>query len=707
MSGGGETMQIEPLEGRVLLSASPCAAPADVTNSALGMIDAAPAQVLKTAGNALTGPQSTPDPAALDFVEYHQGLSLYVYPDATGHPTLGSGLNLDSTGGATGADTLLAGIGLSYSDILASWTATRQLWVHQGHALSQLKTGTAGQLKAWLKFIAQNPAVTTPVITDDQATQLLNNAALAYSDQLVTTIGPEFYRLDLGPQTALIDLAFSTGGVSRLPRLIAAIQGNASNATDYAKAATDMPLTAPVNSAIWHRQSDDRALMRQGEFPTTLTLQPPSPTMSAGESQQLILTIQNSQSKNILLASNKFSYASASPSNVMVTSTGRVVAGAGGTTEVLFSLVDDPAINTAATITVNDGTSVTVPITEATAETITPPNVIAGETIEVTAALTTANLNENASGESLAITSADGFATSLVTFNQPLGFTLIAGVDGQSLTAQFDGTESGDQAIITARVVPQPSVTFSSTVRTAMSEAGSDLNALALTATTAATTGEPSSTLIATSNVLAAQAGLLADELNVIAAGDSPDLNFKSIAQPTPPRAVQPVRPSQTMSAYLAAALTATDANTARLIAMLATAQTTADRADAAISAGNTVAAARQQVALTRLEHTTATLVNRQAAALARVSVAVQRVGLDTAFDDSELLNSEQNILTNGLPFGIVQSMESVGGNAVAVNAARNASFAENISQVDGSITDALNAPALTADLAALARSLD
>ncbi len=702
-------MHIESIERKIYFSGSVYSAPVDAAASALASINASPSEVLRTAANGVGAPDATPDPATANLIEYHDGLSLYVYPDGAGHPTVGVGLNLDRTGGASGADTLLAAAGLNYDSILTSWTSTKQLWVQKGHSLNQLKTGTAAQIKNWFKFVDQSPSVTEPVITEADANRLLADSIGATVSGVGGSVGPAFYELDRDPQIALIDLAFHANGTAGFTKLVAELRGDATGATDYAAAADTIVLAneaADVTTAS--RFSDDRVLMRHGEFPTTLTLSPSSETLAPGVSLQLDLSQQNSRGKKILLASDKFTYSTAAPEIASVNDEGLVLAASGGKTTILYGLVDDPALNAQTAVTVNDGTGVSAEVQDLNPVVIAPPNVVAGDTIEITATLGTATgVNKNDNGATLIIESDGGFSRSVGVYNRPFEFSTIAVTDGQSFTARITADESGEDAVVTTRVIKHPTVTFTDTVKATLGRLAADFDELALNAVTTSTTRTLLSAPLTASNVIAAQAGLLGNELNYVVAVNVPDSHFQSIAAvASVPPFLHPVKASKSLPVYLASPLTALQSNAARLLAVLQAADTTANRVEGAVTAGNVAWAARQRAVLLRLNHAAAALLKRHAAILSRVAAVIDRAGGIDPVGPADALTTEQTVQANGLPFPVVQVMQELGANSVAVNAAERTLFVQNTTVVNGSTTAAMTSANLAADLQAAIRAL-
>lgn len=145
---------IESLETRRLFSKTPLLlypCPASVASDALSIINATPAEVVASAsGNVASG--QAPSQAMLDLIEYHEGYSLSIYPDASGVPTVGVGLKLVNSNESF-ATAALNAAGVSYSDLVQDWNSIKSLWVSQHHPLASLKDTSP----LWALFVGTKP----------------------------------------------------------------------------------------------------------------------------------------------------------------------------------------------------------------------------------------------------------------------------------------------------------------------------------------------------------------------------------------------------------------------------------------------------------------------------------------------------------------------------------------------------------------------
>ena len=273
---------IESLETRRFFSTTPLyPAPSSVVSDALSIINATPVEVVASAaGNVASG--QAPTQAMLDVIEYHEGYSLYIYPNASGVPTVGIGLTLGS-GDASLSTAALNAAGVSYSALVQDWNSVKALWVSQHHPLRSLKDTSP----LWARFVEQNPSVADPVLTSFQASTAFNYAVTTKLAAAAMFFGTPFYDVDRDPQIALVDLAYHVPDITKYRKLAADIQGNSVQSTNYALTAKQVHGTtnAPDTMQWTH---DDQELVVDGEYPSSIGLTEPV-TLVPGQKITLLL----------------------------------------------------------------------------------------------------------------------------------------------------------------------------------------------------------------------------------------------------------------------------------------------------------------------------------------------------------------------------------------------------------------------------------
>lgn len=315
----------ESLESRQLFSATPILtypAPAAVVSDALSIINATPAQVVANAAdNVASG--AAPTQAMLDLIEYHEGYSLSIYPDASGVPTLGIGLKLTG-GNSTTAESALEEAGVNFSDLVQDWGSIKSLWVSQHHPLSALKDTSP----LWAKFVAQNPSVADPVLTSAQATTAFSDAvagkiaaasAFFQSYDQVFTAEPDFSLLDRDPQIAIVDLAYHVDDFDKYKSLVVqlatggvlgGVYGNVNVTSNFNSAAKQFHSSAlgSVNGA-----RDDQELLLHGD---DFRAFPPLQTTIVTYQRQvgaIAYDPENAFGQNIIVPDRDLSFTSSDP----------------------------------------------------------------------------------------------------------------------------------------------------------------------------------------------------------------------------------------------------------------------------------------------------------------------------------------------------------------------------------------------------------
>jgi hypothetical protein len=646
-----------------------------------------------------------PSQAMLNVIESHSSYSLYVYPDSLGNPTIGCGLNLN----AANAQALLSQAGLDYSSIIASWTSTQSLWTRQGHKLSILKDTSP----KWKAFVAANPSVTTPVITDSQAQALLSAQTSAWISTAAGYFGSQFYSLDRDPQIAVVDFTAavpSLAGSKAAAKLATYISAAA---TDYTKASQSISITGNAKA----RQADDRKLLLDGEFPTEFTVS--SLTLKKGTSGNLVITTTNAFGKAIVLSTKKYSLVSSQPGVASVTKVGHVKGKADGVSTIIDSLTDAPSIQASGTVTVQSTPKNPKP----TKHTFTisqdgTPNPLTGaqpgDVITLQAFFTTTDPNEDGEGEDLGISSSGGFSVVDSTYNATTTYTFVCTQANESIsvdTSSFDGDESGN---VTATDSSTADPSFTSPEINAFSTAAQGLD------TTAAGIGTVAGLLDSTfasysagiSNAAWVDTALLSlastDFANLAVGTD--DESYASIAKPA--------RSTTAIFSHakdfkgiknagpLAAAINALEINEEKSLNLAVAAATTANRVSGATDAGDDKSTAKQLKVLASYKKQESALLAAQTVLAQKETVQLDKAGLgSTAAASSDVSNFESNIFAS-VPTQLTTALNKLKVAASIQSQIQQALFVQDTNAASGTYDSILTSSTLQSELRQLSQLL-
>lgn len=328
----------------------------------------------------------------------------------------------------------------------------------------------------------------------------------------------------------------------------------------------------------------------------------------------------------------------------------------------------------------NAGAQSTTTVTVSSPSPVVVASYNAGDTVTITAQLTTSDPNEDGEGEPLQVSTSSGFGTTLSIYFQPSTITLPPATSAGVVTASISGADGDESATVTVRT----SQGCSTTVPTPMPSPpgcpvqgltpdqkrkalaiGTASAAIGAGLTTSSVTGlfcgpgapvcvgilEGSGILVAAAN------GYYAGSKGI----DPPDPNFTVIAQPQIP-VLPPIVAQPGITQAEADALNALNTNNIKVIAFAQAAITSMNRAQGAADAGDGVSEASQFQAEQSYSATLDTLITAEPSLLANLQNAWTAAGVGSVtVSPFDVLISEINVIDNGFPPSINQLLSQAG----------------------------------------------
>ena len=187
----------------------------------------------------------------------HEGLVLYVYPDPSRYhyPTVGYGYcldkNINPSATSTVDNTLGAG---TYQKLMDGFSRLKTAWFNVYGNYTYFTYGTP-QYKVFAKA---NPSLVTQVISQADATKLLNAILPGYVTSARADLGATTYdALSPAAKNAVVDMVYNLGGggfKQTMASLITDLQGH-----NYAMAAWDL-MDAKTSAGVWGTLNSQRAI---------------------------------------------------------------------------------------------------------------------------------------------------------------------------------------------------------------------------------------------------------------------------------------------------------------------------------------------------------------------------------------------------------------------------------------------------------------
>jgi hypothetical protein len=348
------------------------------------------------------------------------------------------------------------------------------------------------------------------------------------------------------------------------------------------------------------------------------------------------------------------------------------------------------------TITLTDSTSTDVPLV----------GVHAGDTITVQATLTTASdPNENGEGEVLAFRSSGGFSTGISTYNQPVGFSFKATQDGEKLTATATGNDADEYATATADFASSPTHWFKPTTKDALTKLRAIYSFGAVTAGAVGLGAGAASPVSAGAYAIAAEWGILSGICDLIVTFDPPDPNYKTIIKPRTP-SLPLIKANKEVSGAVTGALNGLQINGAKIVGFLGAADSTSNRADGALVAGDSKWQKRQMTALSRFDKMAGSLFAKEVGLLQKAAAALTKAHLNASVSSSDALSFESGVLSNGLPSAITTDLTRLGADAATINNVQQFMFVQDTEAAAGTFPNNLIDPTFLSDLKQAATAL-
>lgn len=328
-----------------------------------------------------------------------------------------------------------------------------------------------------------------------------------------------------------------------------------------------------------------------------------------------------------------------------------------------------------------------------------------GDTITVTATLSTSDVNENGEGElPLIVSSSTGSGLNGVVgaYFVPQTFKYKATQDNETILGNLTGGD-GDESCSLSVQVNQPGW---------LTQAQKDFfskSALYLAIPSGGfwTLSELCTLSIVGGPICGLPSGLLAAgfttsaALSAAIALDPPDPNFTQIATlviPTIPSVdSKPGIPQSVINAFNQLL-----ANQAQVVGTQQALYTTLNRASGAYNAGNTYWLTQQQLAATKFEGQLAKLFSQQTILLANLQSALTTAGIDVNITPNQVLNFESRIAASGFSSQEVDYLQKFGADASLINNAKNLVMVQDINVVAGNLSHLLTSPSLISTLNSL-----
>lgn len=338
----------------------------------------------------------------------------------------------------------------------------------------------------------------------------------------------------------------------------------------------------------------------------------------------------------------------------------------------------------------------------------------AGDTVTISATLSTNDPNENGEGEFLSVTTSSGFGTTLSIYFQPSTITLPPATSAGVVSASIAGADGDESATITVRTAQGCSTTVPTPIP---SPPGCPVQSLTpdqkrkalLIGTASAAIGAGLTTSSVTGLLcgpgapicvgILEGAGVLTAAANGYYAGskgiDPPDPNFTVIAQPQIPT-LTPIVAQPGITQGMADALNALNTNNIKVIAFAQAAITSMNRTQGAANAGNAFWEAAQFQAAQTYNAEEDTLITAEPGLLADLQKAWIASGAGSVNVSSfDVFISEINVIESGFPPSINQLLSQAGLDEPTIQMLTGYFFSLDINQAAGVFPDKLTDPTL------------
>jgi hypothetical protein len=312
-----------------------------------------------------------------------------------------------------------------------------------------------------------------------------------------------------------------------------------------------------------------------------------------------------------------------------------------------------------------------------------------GDTISVTATLSTSDPNENGEGEPLYVSSSGGEITATVgAYFVPTPFLYKATGTDESVYGTVTGIDGDEGCTIVASVNPAQPFTpeqkqQAGNLSGKLGVGGAIVGVGGVALCTITTGGICGAVVIGGAGL----GGLAAVSGNI--ASDPSDPNYTLIAVPSI-GSIPSVVPDASITQNEADAFNALFANQAAIIGTGNAAYVSGNRAQGAHDAGDSVWEARQVQAAQLYAHELGVLYANQANLLVNLRDALASAGFAINVTPSDVLNFEYQIAYQGLPAGIASALTAYGATPGEIQQVRNLFLVQDIYATAGRLPDAL-----------------
>jgi len=318
-----------------------------------------------------------------------------------------------------------------------------------------------------------------------------------------------------------------------------------------------------------------------------------------------------------------------------------------------------------------------------------------GDTITFTATLHTSDPNENGEGEPLTISSSGGEVNSppIPYYESNIPFSFTATKPNETINGSISGFD-GDETCEIGNVFVNGASALPVAVKKVANTAGVGLGLLGIGAGVAfgLLACAPPFTPLCLGLLLGggggAASGLL---LTNYYPADPSDSNYTTIAQPIIP-SFSPITVGGTVNRAQADAFNSLIANQAAIVGVTNAAVTSANRAQGALDAGNTVWQIRQKQAAQLYTVTLGGLLRRQVTLLGSLRNAIGN-SISIPITPSNVFAFEWNILTYGLPAPLSQTLGMYGLTSSQISETTKLLAVQDINVASGRFPDILTAP--------------
>jgi len=313
-----------------------------------------------------------------------------------------------------------------------------------------------------------------------------------------------------------------------------------------------------------------------------------------------------------------------------------------------------------------------------------------GDTIAVTATLSTTDPNENGEGEPLVVSSSGGEINAIIgAYSVPTPFTFSARVPNEIISGTILGFDGDEGCSIGATVNGAHTFTpqQKSTANIVATIGG--VTAVLLGAAAAGLGCTLTAGALCVGLIVVGAGGGLSWAIGGGIAGDPSDPNFTVIATPIV-ATIPPIEPSGDVTQAEADAFNALFANEAAVVGIGQAALTSANRAQGAHDAGNSFWEAKQTEAVQVYAAELGALFGGQVDLLKALRDALSAAGVSITVTPLSVLRFEQQIAFGGLSQSFLQALNEFGADQGLIDQVKQLLLVQDINAASGVFPDGL-----------------